>query len=134
MHLGQGVDDPLGRGRVLDSVAQIVEHIVLDLEVRLEVGVSQHGSNAGIEIVGLHELVVEIKRYRKPVGNRSKWKAQRPQHGYVGRLNAERLPVIETDLTEGLDLGDREVALRRLGLDGPRRLVVRIEYPSSVTS
>ena len=74
VHGGQGIDDPLRRLRVLDVVAQIIKPVILDLEVRLEVLVCQHGFNAGIEIVGLHELVVEIKRDRKPVGNRSRWK------------------------------------------------------------
>ena len=121
-------DDPFWRLCVLDVIAQFLERIHLCIEARLEIFISQHGLDAGIEIIGLHELVVEVERYRKPVGHGPRWKAQCSQHGHISRLNAERLPVIEADLTEGLDLGDREVALRRLGLGGPRRLVVSINF------
>ena len=127
VHRGQRVDDPLGRVRVLDVVAQIVEHVILSFEVRLEILVGQHGFDAGIEIVGLHELVIEIERDREPVGHGPHRKPQRPQHGHVGRLDAERGPIFEADLAEGGDRRDREVALRCLFSGGPGRGVVGID-------
>ena len=128
VHGGQGVDDPLGCLRILDVVAQIIEHVILDLEVRLEVFVCQHGSNAGIEVVGFHELVVEIEWDRESVGDGPRRKTLRPQHGHVGCLDPERSPVFEADLAEGRDRRDREVSLGGLFPGGPGSRVVGIDF------
>ena len=128
VHHGQRVDHPLRRGRVFDRLAQNLERILLNVEIRPKIRVGQHCLDAIVESVCLHELVVKIERYRKPVRNRPNWKAERPQHGHVGRLDPERLPVIEADLTEGLDRREREVPLRRVGPSRPGRREVGINF------
>ena len=61
-----------GALRILDVVAQIIEHVILGFEVRLEIFVGQHVFQCRvIEIVGLHELVVEIERESRARRGRS---------------------------------------------------------------
>ena len=69
IHRGQRRYDPRGRVCVLDVVAQVLELFFLRVEVRLEIGVSEHGFDTGVEVVVLHELVVEVERDGKPVGD-----------------------------------------------------------------
>ena len=128
MHRGQRRGDPGGRVRVLDRLAQLLELVLLGVEVRLEIGARQQGLDAGVEIVELHELVVEVERDRKPVGHGPRRKAQGPQHGHVGRLDAKFGPVPELNLTEGGDRRHRAVPLRRLWPGGPGRGVVFIHF------
>ena len=120
VHRGQRVDNPLRALRVLDVIAQVIEHVVLHIEVCLEVGVGQHGLDVVIEAVCFHELVIEVERHCEPVGDRSLRKAQRSQYSHVGRLYPERLPVPEAHIAEGCDLCDRQIALRPLGLGWPQ--------------
>ena len=98
MHLGQRVIDPLGRVGVLNFVAQIIEHVVLDVEVRLEIRVGQHLLDPFMEPMGLHELVVEIEGDREPVGNGALREAESAQLRDVGGLDSERGPVLEAHI------------------------------------
>ena len=127
MHLGQRVDDPLGRLRVFYVVTQVVQHVVLDIEIRLEGRGGQHLLDPVMEPVGLHELVVEIEWDREPVGHRPRSESQSPQLRDVGCLDPERGPVPEAHIAQRCDRSDREVPLRRLGLRRPRRLVVLVD-------
>ena len=112
MHLLQGLGHPLWRVGVFDGVAQLLELFLLDIEVRLEPWVGEHGFDAGGEPVLLHEPVIEGERHREPVGDGAVWKPQRSQHSHIRGLDAERGPVLEADLAEGGDLRDREVPFR----------------------
>ena len=103
MHLGQRVGYPLGRVGVLDVVAQIVEHVVLDGEIRLEVRVGEHLLDPVIEPVGLHELVIEVERDREPVGHRTGGESQSPQLGDIGCLDPESGPFLEADVAQCSD-------------------------------
>ena len=128
IHLDNRIDDPLRGLGILDGLAQLVELLLLVGEVRLEARLCQHGFDAGVEVVVLHEFVVKIEGDREPVGDGPVRKAERLQHGHVGRLDPERVPVLEADLAEGGDLGDGEVPLRRLRLGGPGRRVVGVDF------
>ena len=127
MHGGQRVEDPLGRVRVLDVVAQVVEQVVLDVEVRLETLVGQHLLDPVMEPVGPHELVVEMEWDGKSVGHGAFREIEGSQYGDVGRLDPERGPVLEANLIKRSNLRNREVLLRRLWLR-PGRLVVGIDF------
>ena len=106
IHLGQRRDYPLGRLGILNVLAQLFEFGFLGVEVRLEIEVRQHGFDASVKAVVLHELVIEIERDGEPAGDRPLQKIERPQHGHVRRLDAERVPVIEADVAEWGDLSD----------------------------
>ena len=151
VHGGQRVDHPLRTFGFLDHFPEVIQHLILDLEVRLESGMNQDrldgvnqlraGGQRESVLFGalaftehllrgqggvVHELVVEVERDGEPLGHRARGKAQRPQHGHIGRLDPERAPVVEVDIAERGDLRDREVAFGDLRAGGPGRGVVRI--------
>ena len=153
MHGSQGVDDPLRALRILDGIAEVIKHLVLDIEVRLELRMRQDrldgvnelciGPQRELVLFGAlafaedgllaqggvrHELIVKIEGDGKPGGDRPFRKSQRAQDSQVGRLDPERLPVRKADLTEGRDGLDREIPLRRLGIWRPGGLVVRLDF------
>ena len=119
MHRGQRGLYPVRRLRLLDLFAQLLELVHLGVVVGLEVGVGQHLLDIVVELFVLHELVVEVERHGEPVRDGPRREPQRPQHGYVGRLDTKGVPVVEADLAEWGDRGHREVSLRRLGFCGP---------------
>ena len=73
-------------------------------------------------------LIVEVERDGEPVGHGPVGEAQLCQLGHVGRLDAERVPVLETDVAQGRNLGDREVPLRHLLVCRPGQLVVGVDF------
>ena len=128
MHRGQRLCNPRGCLRVLDGVAQVVEHVALDVEVRLEVGVGQYLLDPVMEPVGLHELVVEVERDCETIGYSALGKAECPENSQIGGFDPKRIPVFEADLAEWGDLRDREIALRGLGRRRSGRIVVSVDF------
>ena len=153
MHGGQSVSDEFRRRCILDCVAQVVQHLLLDVGVGLEVGVRQHLRHRGGErgsgrkddllfirrflltqdgLIGdrrlLHELVVEVEGNREPRGRRTVGQRQIGQLGHVGRLDAEGSPVVEADVRQRGYFGDRQVMLQGLDALGTPAFVVVVHF------
>ena len=151
MHRGEGVDDPLRARCVLDGVPQVVQPLVPDVEVGPELGVGKDRLNRLDELrPGLqgefvllrvapfaedglftegaaHDLVVEKEGRSRIRREPSPTEIPASQHGEVGRFDSERPPVLEADLAQWGDFGDREIAFRRLGLGRAGRFVVILD-------
>ena len=124
VHLFEGLDDPVGRGRLLDLLAQLLEFLLLLAVVRLEVRVGQHLGHIVVQVVGLHEFVVEVERHREPLGHGPLGQIELAELGRVGRLDPERVPVVECHICERRDLRDRQIPPRSLLRCRPSRGVM----------
>ena len=136
-------DDPVrGRG-VLDGLAQVVQHLLLDIGIGLEVRVGQHRRHrlgqGGFRRKGdfllirglllaqdgflaqgrlLHELVVKVEGDGEPDGGRAVGQSQLGQLGHIGRLDTEGGPVSEAHIVQRGDRLFRQVALEGLRVLG----------------
>ena len=102
---------------LMDSRSFLSSDSCVSKSVR-KVGVGQHLFDILVELVGFHELVVEVERHREPVGDGARREAQRSQDRYIRCFDPERVPVLEADVAERSDAGDGEVTFGCLGLGG----------------
>ena len=128
MHGLKGIHHPRGHWRFLDVFPKVSQAVFSKVNVVDEGGIVHHDFRFLIEVVVVHELIVEIEWHSKAIRDGS-FREPKSSHGcQVGALGAERAGHVKADVVEWKNFGKTQIALWDLSFCGAQSLVPFIDF------
>ena len=114
MHGLQSIHHPRGHRSILDVVSEVAQAIFAEIDVIDEGRVVDHDFNFFIEVIVLHEFVVEIKRNSESIRNGPFGKTKRTHRRDIGAFCTKSGGHLKADVIQRQDFGDAQIAHRNL--------------------
>ena len=110
MHDLQRIHHPWGHWRISDVITKVPQAVFSKVNVVNEGWVVDHDFSFLIEVIVLHEFIVEVERNPKTIWDSSFWEPEGSHRRHVGALGTKRARHFKSDIVEWENFGKAQVA------------------------